>query len=299
MMWQDVFSLTHDGRLFPKHSLLSSVLLVPFVAVFGVWGVSVLAVLVQTGTVVSIHRIASLLEPGILWTTSFVAVLIGTQILYFSGGVPYDSLGGFLVVAGVAVVGRCPFISGVLVGLAIFCRPLNAIYAGMPILFSERQCFKRLVLGLAVSVASFLLTNYFIWGGPLTLAYQRMPIYQSGNRVFTDLSGTFAWEIFASDWGDKLFGPTHGLLLFNPILIFLPICWGSLLVDRRRLAIVLFCLLKIAVVFSYGWWMVSQGGNRYLSPAVWLLTAVSIGAVNKVVISRRARESHLGSMVGN
>ena len=141
-MWQDVFSLTHDGRVFPKHSLLWSLVLVPFVALFGIWGVSVVTVLVQSGTVVSIHRVASLLQPGIPWTTSLISVLIGTQIFFYSGGVAYDSLGGFLVIAATAIAGSRPVVAGVLVGLAVFCRPVNVLYVVIPCLFSERRRLK-------------------------------------------------------------------------------------------------------------------------------------------------------------
>lgn len=286
-MWQDVFSLTHDGRVFPKHSLLSSLILVPFIAVFGIWGVSVLNVLVQTGTVVSIHRVASLLQPGIPWTTSFLSVLIGTQIMHYSGGVAYDSLGGFLVIAATAIVGSRPLVAGGLVGLAVFCRPVNVLYAAVPFLFAERRFFMRLVIGMSVPLVSFLIMNFFLWGSPFTTAYQRLPMYQSGEPVITLVGVGFELRTLASDWGDKLFGSQRGLLLFNPILFCLPFLrWGELM-DARRIGIILVCLSQSALVFAYDGWSASWGGNRYLCPAVWLLAAIGVGVIYNRFVSKR------------
>lgn len=289
-MWQDVFSLTREGRVFPKHSLLSSLLLVPFVALFGVWGVLVSTTVVQTGTVVATHYISSLLQPGVSWITSLVSILIGTQILYYSGGVAYDALGGFLIVAGVAIAKKNPLAAGFLVGAAVFCRPINLMYALILVFFTERRRLGWAMVGVAVPTVLFLTMNHVLWGGPLITAHHRMPEYHLGEPVFSGASVRFDWNVLASEWREKLFSPVCGLLSFNPILVLVPFLGWRLIGDGRRVAIIVVCLLECVAVFSYSGWSESVGGNRYLCPAIWLLASISIGSVDNMLRPRHQRE---------
>jgi hypothetical protein len=280
-MWQDVFSITYDGRVFPKHSLLSSLALLPFLAVFGTAGILVLSALVQLGTVLSIHYIASLFHPTISWVSSFIGIFLGTQLLFFGGGVPYDSLGALLVVGGVAIARKHPLAAGLLVGLSVFSRPTNVVYVLVPLFFTERCSVPRIIIGAAIPVCAFLMMNSVLWGSPFTTAHHRMTVYEFGEAVFNGRSVTFKWELLASDWAEKLFSLQCGLLLFNPLMLCIPLAGKKLITDPRKAAIVSICAIQMILVFSYDGWRASFGGNRYLCPALWLLAPIALGVLDE------------------
>jgi hypothetical protein len=285
-MWQDVFSLTKGGEVFPKHSLLSSIMLLPFVAAFGKLGVLVAALLIRVGTVICIYKVALALSPGITWVFSFAATVLGTQLFFATGGVPYDSLGGFLVISAVALATRYPLLAGFLVGLSVYCRPTNVTYILVPLLFIDLNRIIRVIFGASVAVGFFLFTNYLLWGGVLITSHHRMPSYRIGQPIFTGTTTDFNLGVLLSDWPEKLLSLDCGLLLYNPILFLLPLAGVHLLKDRRKVGIMLLCLTQILIVFSYTGWDASVGGSRYLCPTAWLMCAVIIASLHDKLSSK-------------
>jgi hypothetical protein len=57
--------------------------------------------------------------------------------------------------------------------------------------------------------------------------------------------------------------------------------------EKRRFGIIFVCLFQGALVFAYDGWSASWGGNRYLCPAVWLVSAIGIGVVYNRLVSKR------------
>lgn len=279
-MWQDVFSITADGEVFPKHSLLSSLLLLPFIALFGDCGVMVWSVLVMVGLVASIHLLATRFKSDISWATTACTVLLGSQVIFYLGGVPYDSLGALLVVSGVALAPSSPLGGGLLLGLSVFCRPVNILYALiLPVIVGRRRVIRALS-GAFVPALIFLVLNRVLWGGFLMTAHQRMPTYDHGVPRFDGASVYFSPGILGGEWFDKLFGAQTGLLLFNPALLIVPFLFLRPGYPREAIAILMVFAVHAVLIFSYLGWSVSTAGNRYLFPGICLVMTLAVCVVH-------------------
>lgn len=277
LVWQDVFALDKHGGLRPKHSIFSSIVAVPFYAVFGTAGFWVLQQLFLLWLLCSTYLIVEILSGRALPWSTLLATCFLTQTLFYSYSFSYDLHGCALLVGGLYISRKHPLIGAVIMTLSLFVRPAFGLLA-FPLLFAWRQTATKegaiapALLGFAIVSLGFMLMNYFFWGSPFLTAYARLPSFEYGEMYFSRHPVGFDREVFLSGWSRKVFSD-QGVLPYNLSFVALPFVALSVRKDREwRFQI--FCILVsfgyALYIFSYRMWSVTDHGNRFLFPSIYL-----------------------------
>ena len=274
---QDVFALSSNNRLYPKHSLFSAVVAVPFFAVFG-WGgfwvlqqVSLLVLLLSTYSIVG-----KLLGREVPWRTLLVTCM-GTEVLLFSYDFSYELHGTAVLFLGLSLANRRPFWGAIVMGLSLFVRPTYVLLAA-PLSISwalQRHDGYRIrfaIFGFALVCALHMLCNYAMWGDPFSVSYSRLLQFADGKPEVYACPTGLSWNELTRDLGPKLFG-TNGILPANLAVLLLP--WVIIRIRSHPEWRLLVFWLTVAFaftlyVFSYPMWDSSPIGNRFLLPSVFL-----------------------------
>lgn len=276
LMWQDIFSRRANGELFPKHSFVASLFATPFLWLIGDWGVALGNVLVLALLVCSIHSIVRRLSPLASPFTTLASTLLGSQMIFYTGGIAYDSLGALMVVGGLALALSGSALGGFWVAASALVRPTNILY--LPCFLCGCRSRREGVAFLAGSVAGLgvvALVNLYLWGGVAVTAYHRVPWYNNGIEELR-FDSTFSLSELASNWGVKLFGRVQGVLLFNPLLFLLPYALWRARGSRLGLVLGGTFIAQSLVAFAYSGWSATWGGNRYLMPAISCAIALCV-----------------------
>jgi hypothetical protein len=163
---------------------------------------------------------------------------------------------------------RWPFLAGVLLGLAVWCRPLNAIPLFCLAVWLRRDGW-RLLAGAAAASAPFVI---------YCLAVYRMPVqpyFLVGNLYVWD-AGRAAGALLG-----QLVSPGRGLLVYSPFVALVPLGAARWWKKDRGLVVALFVwfVLHAAAISFFGDWTGGRGyGPRYwtdILPGVFVL----LGAV--------------------
>lgn len=294
-VWQDVFALDMRGGLAPKHSLLSSVMAVPFYGIFGTFGFWVLQQLLFVWLLYSIYSIATRLAGRSLPLTTIVVTMLLSPLLLHSQGFSYELHVCALVIGGLDMMHRRPLIGAFLMSLSVLVRPscvlivvplISAMYAHTP---QWKRTILRRSIGLALGLGIFLVVNYLLWGNPFTTAYDRLPGFRGGELFISQHPVGFDLETFRSGWPAKLWGET-GILPATSCLFLLPLVVLSLRHQSERWfqAVCLStALLYTLYILSYQMWMVTGPGNRFLLTATCLYIPSCIAFLARVVPEAR------------
>lgn len=276
--WQDVFAMGANGRLYPKHCVLLSVLSAPFYGVFGEFGLWVFGQLLLLLLLFSTYRICREIVSEQAARIVVCLAFVGTQTVWYSYGLHYDVLGVALVFVGFDLMRSYPLLGAVLPALSFFVRPVHALC--LPFLLFARSgrsfgWYCRACVGLTLGVAIYAGGNYYLWGSPFLTSYDRVLHFKAGEGFVTNWPHyEFSLTILAADWWRKLFDLEIGLVFRNPTLLLLPF---ALLcrVGPERARFLIFCttagVLQILLVFSYGHWSATAAGNRFLFIPIFLL----------------------------
>jgi hypothetical protein len=276
-VYQDVFALTDDGRLLPKHSIFTVLIGVPFYALFGKFGFWILQQLFLLVLVYSTHRQVEIVSGRSMPIATVIVTCVFTPLLLFSFGPVYDLQGTALVVAGIYVGLSRPAVGGFIAGLAVFVRP-TFILLSLPLCLIKlrihgRRDIAASILGLSGAVIPYTALNWSWWGEPFLTAYHRLPHFIAGDMILRRTPLGFNWAIFSADWLNKLFGP-NGAFSFNVALVAAPWVLATLLRHKERGFLLSCCglgLLYSLYVFSYPMWSSSSMyGNRFLLPAIFI-----------------------------
>lgn len=277
--WQDAFTLGRHGELFPKHALLSAILVVPFFAVFGEAGFWIFQQLAAMLLIFYTFRLASYICDDKVGALALVVITLGTQTVFglYTYTFSYDLHAALLVIMGLYYLRTRPLWGGLLVGLSVFMRPSHVLLLPF-LLYSWRgegaSQRRDGLLGTAAALGLYGFVNHLMYGSPWLTPYQRLPGFDAqGQMLLMPHEVGFSLQTLCHDWGDKLFSSKVGLILFNPVVILVPFCfivigWHK---ERRFLALTLSASLFYALyVFSYSAWPWSHLGNRYLMPSIYL-----------------------------
>ncbi len=182
--WSNM-SQGRDGTWWPKHPILLPILGLPLYWLLGPAGALCTNVLLLVFGLWSAARLAArLVSPTVaaLTALSFAALPLLTHSAYsYSNDVMY----GALTVAGVdAFVAESFGLSGLLLGLALWAKPPLARFPallGLSLLV-RRQWLpaRRMVLGGLGPVLAMFVQNTWMFGGPLTCAYDRILVTRGG-----------------------------------------------------------------------------------------------------------------------
>ncbi len=286
---QDMYSLSVAGKFIPKHALLYSVLCVPFVAIFGLGGfliVSDLLIIALFYAVISFSSFYSNNNRNFN-LLNIILFFWGTQIIDYSFGPQYDVLATVQILLGLSLIFSRPLLGGAILTSSIFIRVTN-ICLVIPLLFLsldkglERKTTKIIstrFLGGLVVIIIWSVVNTVLWGGPLTTAYSRLPMYSKGHFVFDPTNFVFSYEILRQKLFEKFFDPTVGLITKNPIILVFPLACRALYLKGYKLdmLIILFTILsQIILFFSYQYWDSSHSGNRFLFGPIMISYAISL-----------------------
>ena len=220
-----MFARSVDGDLLPKHSILSACIAAPFVFIFGDLGFWIVQELLLLWLIYSSYQLVLVTSGVALPRTTVISICLFSQTLVASYHYSYDLHGCALIIGGLNLLRTRPAIGAAVMGFSVFIRPANLLLA-LPLALggttsgSKKEVF-RSTIGLAVILFTWGMTNWLMWGNPLTTAYSRLPYFVAGVEQFQAHPLGFDIHTFLADWGGKLFG-NHGLLPFNVALLALP-----------------------------------------------------------------------------
>ncbi len=294
-VWQDVFALDIRGELAPKHSLVSSVLAVPFYALLGDIGFWVLQQLLVMWLLYSTYCIATRVAGRSMPLTTLVVTCLLSPVLLLSHGFSYDLHGCAFLIGGLNLMHQRPSLGAFLMSLSILVRP-SYILLVCPLicaLYEQTPQRIRVLLfrgaGAALGLVIFFGVNYLLWGDPFTTAYERLPGFRNGELFISPHPLGLDLHTFVGDWSAKLWG-RQGILPFTPCVALLPLVLLAFRHQRERWfqGVCLFAALAYTLyIFSYPMWMVTDMGNRFLLAATFLFIPSCIGFVAKALPASR------------
>lgn len=284
--WQDVFALSRNGQLVPKHCILLSALAAPFYGIFGEAGFWLFNLLCALLLIASIYLVAKRLWGDSQAKLSALLCALGTQYFVHTYSFSYDLLAATLVLGGLACIestavwGSFLIVSSCIVRIS--CLVLAAPLLFVHFIFARKSQRFAIIMGSCAGLFLNCFINYLLWGEPFSTAYQHLPYFSAGTMQL-DLSSHFiSLSVLLSDWVRKLIGSDVGLILYNPALLLLPfalhkIFYSATYAFENRTKAVFYALAALAysaLTFSYSMWMLSSPGNRFLLPAIYILISL-------------------------
>lgn len=293
-VWQDVFALGRDGQLYPKHSIISAFLAVPFYAVFGEYGFLLFQEMSFFLLAYSVYKIINKLSDSDYPFIVLVGICLGTQGINYSYEFSYDMHATALIMFGLYLSFSRPFLGSIIINMAVFVRP-SFLLLTIPLSFANYfySCRRRSLIysftGTSFTLGVFLLINYLLWGAPLITAYSRLPRYFGETAIITSHPYGFDLDTFLSKWDRKLFSKV-GLLPYNSAFLLLPFTYHFISYSRYSKFLFYSVLISgsyVLYMFSYEMWDASFYGNRFIMPAIYLyLIAVLAGMCNILKIRK-------------
>jgi len=288
VVWQDVFAIDQYGQLRPKHSPLSAFLAVPFYAIFGEVGFAILQQLFCFGLLYSTYLLVLRIARNPLPCSTLISVLLLSQSGFYVRAFSYDLHGCALLIGGLSIWCRKPCLGAFIMGLSLFVRPSFLILLLPLALLLSTIELRRIIptcLGLLIASLLFAGYNYHLWGDPFLTAYSRLPEFANGVVRLARHPVGFDLGVLFSRWDEKIFS-SHGLLPYN--LCFLAFPWVVLSLIRKSDRFMRICFM-VAVgyaiyIFSYPMWHVTDWGNRFLLPAVYLYMLCFIPLIGRFEI---------------
>ncbi|HOX44866.1 MAG TPA: PA14 domain-containing protein [Myxococcota bacterium] len=272
------------GEWYPKHPVLMPALSVPFLALWGGFGLVLYNLASLLLLLVVMRRLAArFARPG---AAAAGAVLVGLSPMFHNFAYSYcpDILSALLVVAGLlAAAHRRGALAGLALGLAVWVKLPNAL-AGLLLglgLVAARdwRLLARLALGAAISLGAFAALNWYQFGAPWWTSYQRVWVVEGGVSRLGDHVTSFT-RPFWDGVRLQLFNDQLGLLSTASVGVLGWLGLGSLGTRSRLLAFVAaaFGLLTFLLYCKYDYTHASHFSNRFLMPVV-ALSSLPLGCL--------------------
>ena len=272
IIWQDVFSLTSYGQLIPGHCPYYSLLSAPAYGVFGDFGFwllnNTLIILSALAFFVLLKRYLGRPPSSLVLT---VSALLPLPLWSYSFG--FDTFGVFLIMVGMASLASHPYWEVFLTSASLFIRPTNILFLGCLIFEPKSESRRKSLMGATFGLILWFLSNRFLWGSAFRTSRERMPRFINGAVEF--YFPTFNSDILLTDWLSKLLSPYHGLLVYSPLLFFIPFSLYALRGHKFFhifLAWNFLFLINAVLIFSFDCWNCTSVGNRYLMPWIQIIS---------------------------
>jgi hypothetical protein len=269
------FAVSIDNRVVPKHSVLLTLLAVPFDAVAGEKGLLLLNLLLVFALATGIARLAGGGPTACLLT---LAGYLSSPLLPYTYNFSPDVLGTALLIwAYVAAIGGRSALAGALVGLAVWAKVYLLLLA-LPLALiilpkGVRATGISIAFGL-IALSPMLSLQWQLFGSPFVTGYDRDARVTAAGFEFSPSHSTRFNQEFFPGLGHLLFDERIGMLRTAPLWFLWPIGlaigWREADNRRRRELLALALALVINLVFfaRYDEWDASAFGNRFLFPAL-------------------------------
>ena len=302
-------ALGRAGQWYPIHEYLIALIAAPFFWTLGYLGCLTVNILLALGIVLDAYFLCALYCAQRTALAAALLVALGSLIAplsYASFSVDLCSA-FFLCSAFVLTLHRRLWTAGLVFGLAVFARTVNAavLPAFLALLLLDgaaggprgmgpwRRVFYFCAAGLPL-FALWILANYLMFGGPFTLGYQRMIISgPQGQIALGSHSRLFSFSALPLIL-ENLFDQRSGLVIGFPAVIA-AVLFGLPLWFKRDFAGAFgFVLLSAILVLIYSFYsspFPGIGGNRYLISIVGLSAAPLGLLIDRVLPAERAAEA--------
>ncbi len=294
-----------NGEWYPLHEFLMPVLTVPFFLAFGINGCLIFNALISILFMVVVFRLCQRHADSHSAFTSTVLTAFASLFLTYTYSYSGDVFGAFLLILAYwCAVEHHFLLTGFVWGLAVYSRLANAvtILAFLPYLClvgisaessHSAKLFQRILKsllhpllrylggGLPVAIL-FLLTNWTMFGSPVTTSYDRWQHFVNGSPVIYSQRSAFSCS-WIQRLPEVLADPQSGLFMGAPLLL-LAIAFGVRgFWQRARNEAIFQALIWVSLLILFSKYcnaVPGTMGNRYLMPLV-ALSAVPLAIAIK------------------
>jgi 4-amino-4-deoxy-L-arabinose transferase-like glycosyltransferase len=288
-------SLGKDGQWYPLHEFLMPVATLPFYLVFGIFGCLVFNIVIS---ILLMMVLFVLCARHVGYSSAFTATVLTaftTLFLNYAYNYSLDIFAAFmLTLAYWCLVERRFLLTGLVWGLATYARLATAVTIFGFLVFTllesgprkiENNGCRRLEAcggraypalayvagGLPVALC-FFMSNFLMFGSPLTTSYDRWLHFVNGQPVIAEQSSSFSCSAL-ENLPEVLLDKKSGLVTGAPLII-VALAFGmrNFWLKARNEAILLIVTgAMLIILFSkYCNAFPGEPGNRYLMPVVAL-----------------------------
>lgn len=256
-------ALGRNGEWWPKHPILMPLCAAPFIWAFGPTGSLVFQVLGFLLIALFAYRIAAFFAPRPCALAAAALFVTAPWVAKFVWGFNNDMFFTALVLAAIdAALRREAVPCGVCLGLAIFAKPTNALYApALLLIFLMRRDFRpalKMCLAAAVPALLFAALNAYLYGAPWKTGYDNILVRVAGQLSTHSHRADFAFSLEGLKAGldNVFFGQRHGFASNFPLFFAALAGMIALLARRPREALALGWILVVPIAFHapFAWY---------------------------------------------
>ncbi len=285
--WQDIFSLGINGELYPKHSLISSMIGAIFYGVFGDWGFVIFQWICFLSILYAVISLSNQINRADNLTAATLILCLGTPLVGYVLAYSYDLHAVALLLVGLNLAQKRPLWGAAVMSLAVFVRP-SLLLLSFPLAFvnvredntmrSKMDAF----WGSSLIIALWFFCNYLCWGSIFETAYSRVIGFDGGNPYLSKHPIGFNWQVFIASWDSKIWGAA-GIFPYSFVFVALPWSIFTAITGKKwnQIIMIVAGIAHTCYVFSYEMWHVSDFGNRLLLPVPVLFSILTTQLINK------------------
>ncbi len=256
-------ALGRNGEWWPKHPILMPLCAAPFIWAFGPVGSLIFQVLGFILIALFAYRVAACFAPRPCALAAAAIFVTAPRVASFVWGFNNDVFFTALLLASVdSALRRKSVAAGLCLGLAIFAKPTNALYAPAILLIFLLRRDARLALKMcaaaAVPVLAFAALNAWLYGAPWKTGYDSILVRVAGQLTIHSHRADFAFTLDGLRTGldNVFFGARHGFARNFPLFFVALAGLIALAIRRPREALCLGWMLLIPVAFHapFAWY---------------------------------------------
>jgi hypothetical protein len=197
--WSNI-ALGRNGEWWPKHPILMPVCALPFVWAFGPIGTLIFQFLCYGLMAVFAYRVASRVASRPAALAAACAFVVTPWIYDRVWGFNNDVFYTVLILAAMdAALLKKPGLTGALLGIGIFAKNTNVLYApALVAIFLLRKDWRgavRLCIFAAVPATAYLGLNWYFYGSPFSTGYDRILVREGGKLGMHSHRADFSFQI--------------------------------------------------------------------------------------------------------
>jgi hypothetical protein len=308
----DQTSLGKNGQWYPLHEFLMPLLTIPFYLSFGIFGCLIFNIVISMLLMVLLYELCALHVDQVSAFIATILTAFTTLFLNYTYSYSLDVFNAFmLVLSYLTVVKHRYMLGGFIWGLTVYGRLASVITMPAFILYTflatdsaadnvstagnfrfikERiySVLRFLAGGVPVALC-FFMTNWFMFGSPLTISYDQWIHYVDGQEVITTQSSAFTCSIM-ENLPQVILSKKSGLLNGAPLII-VAVAFGMknfwLKARNEAIMLIVASVMLIGFYSKYCYAVPGEPGNRYLMPVAALCTIPLAFAVEQCFRSEK------------